>query len=173
MRFKLYILCERRKAELGSVMQAQSKLWCVSEARGLPASASRPSLLGPGHFPSWVIWQWALIFSTCCGRKGGKATSWLPLTHCVLLAASAPMGRHPLLRFWTLHPRATALHGSLWAPPSPWQKQDVMFLSAASSSCLSALVSKADRNILRDLPSLACLKTMTLFPFRGEVAAEF
>lgn len=67
-------------------------------------------------------------------------------------------------------------HSPRWQPlgstQSSWRKQDVMLPSGVSSNGLSAVVSEADRNILRDLPSFACLKTRTLPPFMEEATEE-
>lgn len=113
MRFELYILCEPRKPELGSVMEAQSKLCCVSEARALPASSSRPILLGPGHFPSWVIWQWALIFRHLLWQEGRKSHLMIityPLCPFSRVCAHGPAPLTALLNF------ASMRYSPTWQP---------------------------------------------------------
>ena len=84
-----------------------------------------------------------------------------------------PMDQHPCsasdelsIQLPQPHSVAFGLH------PGPWAEAGCHVSKWVSSSCLSAVVSKADRNILCDLPSLACLKTMTLLSFMGEVSME-
>lgn len=129
----------------------------------------------PPH-PSPACWAFSLLghlavdfnIKRCHGRRRGKPTSWLLLLHChpwastlTALPMSSPSSCHSLTR----QPLGSTL--------APWQKRDVMFLSRVSSSCLFAVVSKADRNILPYFPSLEDLKTLTPLPFMGEVTVEF
>lgn len=123
-------------------------------------------------FSFLVTWPWALISSTCRGR--GR---WWSFSHCYLNSSAGSicaLGQHP-------H-QASDVLSSCWPQPrwqplgstqGPWRKQDEMFPSWGSSSGLSVVVSEADRNVLRDLPSFVCLKTMTLLPFMEEALKSF
>lgn len=126
-------------------------------------------------FPLWAIWQQALS-STCHGSGRGKPSSWSWLTHCYLRRRAASV-------WWAGTPTRlpmgfpSSCHSPLWQPlgstQSPWRKQDAMFPSTVSSSGLSTVVSEAGRKCSLDLPSFACLKTMTLLRFMEEATEEF
>lgn len=150
-------------------MEAGSKFWCVSEPHAPQASSSQPSLPWPrGRLAvgsDIKLWQ---------GKRKNHLIvvtyPLLPLAGAQHLCPGAGIPTRLPMSFPSNSHSPTAASG---LQQGPWRKQDAMFSSGVSSSCLSAVVSKADRNILHDLPSLACLKTMTLLPFMEEVAEEF
>lgn len=138
-------------------------LMCIG-GRCSQLSSSQARLPWPGHFPWWVIWQWALISS----EEKPPHDYYLPIVTLYLECRICAPGPAPPRGFrWAFCPTATALHASLWLHPGPLAEAGCNVSKWASSSCLSAVVSKADRNNLCDLPSLACLKTMTQLPLWG------
>lgn len=94
-------------------------------------SSTQARLPWPGHFPWWVIWQWALILS----KEKPLHDYYLPIVTLYLECHICAHGPAPPRGFrWAFYPTATALHGSLWLHPGPRRKQDVMFPSGRAAA---------------------------------------
>lgn len=167
MGFGLFISCELRQSR-------KSRVWCVSEAHVLAISASQPLCPGLGISLCGLFAKAAI---TPVPQRERKTQPLMIMAYPLLPSQESSIcvvGWHPYQASDGLSiQRRSPLWQPLGSTQSPLAKQDAMFPSTVSSSCLSTVVSEAGRKCSSDLPSLHVWKPWPYFALWRRQTEEF